>query len=239
MMLYNRLIILIIFFTLLMSSNIVSESILIEELKYTVTMKNIVAGESNISIYQTSLGNKPVYKIISETRTNKLVDLIYKIRDKVIMLVNRNNYSLLHVTKKINQGAYIKRYSSIIDYEELKIFYKGTEIPIDGDVYDPLGIILNLRSQKFKENNSFSFMSYNKKKLQNIHIIVKGKEVVKVPKGEYNCWIVEPTLESYDSSEETMKIWISADSLALPVKIEKHGKYGTMLLSLYDYHKYE
>lgn len=229
----------IIFFALSFSSELSSNITLKENLQYRVTMQNIYAGESNIAIHYTSLGNEPVYKIISETRSNRFVDFIYKIRDKVIMIVNPENYSLLHVTKKINQGDYIKRYSSIIDYKESKIFYKGDEIPIEGNVYDPLGIILNLRLQKLTLNNSFSFVSYNKKKLQNVIITVKGKETIQVPNGEYICWILEPEFEYLDDEDETMKIWISDDAESIPIKIEKYGKYGTMVLSLSEYSIYE
>ena len=114
----------IIFFALSFSSELSSNITLKENLQYRVTMQNIYAGESNIAIHYTSLGNEPVYKIISETRSNRFVDFIYKIRDKVIMIVNPENYSLLHVTKKINQG---------------QLFFKGKKLPFCGGWFVYLG----------------------------------------------------------------------------------------------------
>ena len=39
--------------------------------------------------------------------------------------------------------------------------------------------------------------------------------------------------------DETMKIWISDNTESIPVKIEYYGQYGTMILALSKYTKYE
>ena len=45
------------------------------------------------------------YHLISVIKTNKFLDKIYKIRDRVDVLLNNDDYSIVKVLKKLNQNG--------------------------------------------------------------------------------------------------------------------------------------
>ena len=208
-----------------------------EQFTFDVIMRGMDAGESIITIYQTRLENKEVYKLVSTTRTRPFLDFIYKIRDKIIIHVNKEDFSLLNVTKEIRQGHKKQNYSSIVDYIENKIFYKDFEIPISTRVHDPLTIIFYLRTQNLNQDSLFSIISYNKKKVKPLNIEIIGSEVLKTNFGDINCIIFEPDENSKKDNDEIMKIWISDTDERLPIKIEKINKNGKLILFLSSYVK--
>jgi len=230
-----KYILIILLYTFLGANNL--ENSFIEKFIFNVSMRGMDAGESIITIYETTLEDNDVYKLVSETRTNKFFDLIYKIRDKIIMHVSKNDFSLYNVSKKIHQGSRKKNYSAIVDYIENKILFKDIEIPISGKVYDPLAIIFYLRLQNTNDQQIFNLTSYNKKKIKNLTLELIGNETLETTFGAINCLIFEPNKESQKDNSNIMKIWISNDEDKLPIKIEQISKNGKLILLLSSYVK--
>jgi len=230
-----RIIFLVLMMQLMLST--AYSSILLEKYIYTAKIKNLNVGQSTLKIFEKTINDKIVHQIYTETKTKKIMDAFYKIRDNIILTVDPQDYSLLKSVKKIRQGRYRDNFISEVDYDSLKIYYNDSEISITDKVFDPLSIVFNLQKQNFTDKKLFTYLSYNKNEIKNLDIELVGLELIKAPYGNYECYILEPNSKSQNSNN--LKIWFSNDEHQLPIKIEKISKHGTLTLLLSKYQSYE
>ena len=222
----------------------VYSSILLEKYIYTVKIKNLNVGQSTLKIFEKTINDKTVHQIYAETKTKKIMDVLYKIRDNIILTVDPYDYSLLKSVKEIRQGRHRDNFISEINYDSLKIYHNNSEISIPSKfisaankIFDPLSIEFNLQKQNFNDRKLFTYLSYNKDEIKNLDIELVGLELVKAPYGNFECYILEPNSESKNNNN--LKIWFSNDEYQLPIKIEKISKHGTLTLLLSKYQSYE
>ena len=228
-----RIIFLVLVMQIMMST--VYSSILLEKYIYTAKIKNLNVGQSTLKIFEKTINDKTVHQIYAETKTKKIMDAFYKIRDNIILTVDPYDYSLLKSVKKIRQGRHRDNFVSEVNYDSLKIYYNNSEISIASKVFDPLSIVFNLQKQNFNDKKLFTYLSYNKDEIKNLDIELVGLELIKAPYGNFECYILEPNSES----KNNLKIWFSNDEYQLPIKIEKISKHGTLTLLLSKYQSYE
>jgi len=228
-----RIIFLVLVMQIMLST--VYSSILLEKYIYTAKIKNLNVGQSTLKIFEKTINDKTVHQIYAETKTKKIMDAFYKIRDNIILTVDPYDYSLLKSVKKIRQGRHRDNFVSEVNYDSLKIYYNNSEISIASKVFDPLSIVFNLQKQNFNDRKLFTYLSYNKDEIKNLDIELVGLELIKAPYGNFECYILEPNSES----KNNLKIWFSNDEYQLPIKIEKISKHGTLTLLLSKYQSYE
>ena len=205
-----------------------------ETLIYNLNFRGFNAGESILSIKLDTIKEESNYHLISIIKTNKFLDKIYKIRDRIDVLLNDEDYSIIRVLKKLNQGGKKTNFKSVIDYETLTASSDNKITTLPGKVLDPLGAIYYLRSHDIKIGDKFEFTTYDNDKLRDIIISAKNIEMISTPIGEFECIVLMP--ESKDGkllkNKGSMKLWLSNDSNKIPVKIENRTNVGKMIMEL-------
>ena len=208
---------------------------------YKTKFRSIRAGKTSISIIPS---NEKTSIIKIKSHSNKLIDLIHKLRNKTSMLINNHNYSLITINKNIQQGNYFDYSNSTVDYNTSKIYYQKTNtdepilIPFKNYVYDPFALIFYLRKLNLKIGDVLTFQTYSNKKIKTVNLHVESKEIIKTPLKKTRCFVIIPKsnngkeLLKYKGS---MKIWISDDEYKLPLKIQEKMKYGVLELLLENY----
>ena len=87
-----------------------------ETLIYDLNFRGFNAGESILSIKSDTTDSN--YHLTSIVKTNNFLDKIYKIRDRIDVLLNNQDYSIIKVLKKLNQGGKKTNFKSIVNYNE-------------------------------------------------------------------------------------------------------------------------
>ena len=223
-----------------------------EAFHYKTKFRKIRAGKTKIVLLDKQ--NDPLKKIITiESFSSRLIDLIYKLRHFSTIIVDNDNYSLLATTKKIQQGKYIDSYNATIDNNESIIYYQNTKdiinninpdkiisIPFEGLIYDPFGIVFYLRELDLGLNQEYTFKMYSKTTLRDFSVKIIDIQTIKTPYNQKECYVIVPKSldgKSVLKNNGEMKIWITIDSLRIPMKIQQKMKHGTMELILEDYVK--
>jgi len=233
----------IIFFGVLFTQNT-------QKFIYKTKFKSLKVGTTEITIKKHESNNQQTI-IMIESFSNKLIDLIYKLRHHATLVVNDDDYSLLATTQKIQQGSYIDSYNATINYDEKNIYYKNflldsmeedriTEyiIPIDGKVYDPFAIVYYLQNLKLNTNQQHIFNYYSRQNIKSLKLEVLNTETMSTPYITSTCYLVVP--HSSDGqyllkNKGEMKIWYTADSKQIPIKIQQKMRHGIMELVLINY----
>tara|TARA_B100000959_G_C14965527_1_gene617556 strand:+ start:1403 stop:2125 length:723 start_codon:yes stop_codon:yes gene_type:complete len=206
-----------------------------KKLNYQLEFKNIPAGHGYILLKRDSLDNKLVVKLKSEIKTNRLIDYLYKIRNKITIYMDENDLSLIKVINKINEGNYKKNHQALVDIKNMKLINNGDEKTINQKIYSPLSIIFSIREKLFNNEENFYYKTYSNGKQRDINISLIGKERIKTSFGEFNTIIFNPISNDKQSifkNSGDMKIWYTDDDKKLPIKIEIKIKYGSIMLLL-------
>ena len=205
-----------------------------EVLHYSAGFRIFPAGNATLSIQSDSLENEMVYLLTSTVRTNSFLSNFYKIRDIIKSWLSTDNLSLKKTVQIIREGRYHRDHQAIILGDSLIISEQDTT-KLTGRVYDPIAFVYFLRTQKLSQGDRYHFFSYGQPKMKEVIVYVKEKETIIVPAGIFECYKIEPV-----SGDETpllknsgeMRVWISDDSLHLPIKIEQSTNIGAMVMKL-------
>ena len=225
----------IIFISLLFTySWSLSPNFIDEVLHYSAGFRFFPAGHATLSIESDSLEDKMVYLLTSTVRTNSFLSKFYEVRDVIKSWLSTENLSLKKTVQTIREGNYHKDHEAIIQGDSLAISKKNT-IKLPGEVYDPVAYVYFLRMQKLLQGNQYRFFSYVETEMKEVIVDVTGKETIKVPAGRFNCFKIEPVSgdgKPLLKNNGVMRVWLSDDSLHLPIKIEQNTNIGTMVMKL-------
>ena len=168
----------------------------------------------------------------------------------MVINYNSNDYSLLALTQKVQQGDYIDSYNATINYLDNIIYYNNFQdltnttkeesliIPIEGKIYEPFAIVYYLQNLTLQTNQKHIFNYYAKTNIKSLQLEVFSTENIKTPYITSPCYLVVPnsnTEELLLKNKGEMKIWYTADALQLPIKIQQKMRHGIMELLLIDY----
>jgi len=217
---------------------------------YNTKFKSFQVGTTEITIKQDASDHQQTI-IMIESFSNKFIDLIYKLRHHSTLIVNNDDYSLLATTQKVQQGSYIDSYNATINYDEKTMYYKNLIldnmeendiiediIPIDGKIYDPFSIVYYLQNLSLNTNQQHIFTYYSRKKIKSLKLEVLNTEKIITPYITSTCYLVVPqsSNEKYLlKNKGEMKIWYTADSKQIPIKIQQKMRHGIMELVLIKY----
>ena len=231
MQLCIKIISILLLFNLLLSENLINK-----KLNYKIKFRGIDAGSAYLKIEADTLLNENILRLNSKLKTNKFLDLFYKIRDEITVYMNSEDFSLLKVTNKIHEGLYKKNHTAIFDINSNNIVTAKKKIKID-KAYSPLSIIYSLRNELLNINDIYKYHIYNLGKIKKIDMKVVDQEMIKTSFGKFNAIVVSP-VSNNDSSiirnNGDMKIWFTNDENRYPIKIELKINYGRLVLLLND-----
>ena len=205
-----------------------------EELKYSAGFRFFPAGEAILTFSADSLNGESVYKLTTSVKTNSFLDAFYEVRDEIQSWLNPENLSLKKTIQRIREGHFHRDHQSIIQRDSIAV--SGNKLRnIPGRVYDPVSFVYYLRNQDLSLGYSYKFFSYDRKIIREVIVNITAKETVRVSAGTFNCLKIEPVSgdgKPLLKNNGQMRVWLSDDSLRLPVKIEQKTNIGTMVMKL-------
>ena len=164
--------------------------------------------------------------------------ILYKLRENISIIADKNYYSILSIDKSTQQGKYKKKYKASFDYESFIGQINSKEFTIVNSIYDPISIIYNLRDRILDKDKIFTYDIISKNRIKTIEMHVVGNEKIIINNIEYDCSILE-AINTVDKENikrtDALKLWISSDVYALPIIIEKKAKSGTIKMEIESY----
>ena len=208
-----------------------------EVLYYSAGFRIFPAGNAVLSITPDSLDMEAVYLLTTSVTTNAFLDAFYEVRDEIKSWLNPEFLSLKKTIQTIREGSYHWDHEAVIQGDSLAVWSTNSK-KLPGKVYDPVAFVYYLRTQDLQLGDSYSFHSYNRKKIRKVIVDITAKETIRVSAGTFNCLKVEPISPDGKpllKNNGEMRVWLSDDILKLPVKIEMKTNVGTMVMKLKDY----
>ncbi|WP_299979544.1 DUF3108 domain-containing protein [Desulfobacula sp.] len=213
-----------------------------EEIKYTVSWEMIKAGEANFKVLPfTTIDGEKAYHFLLDVKSNRHIDLLYKIRDRLEGFTDLAfTRSLLH--KKKQSGKDKREVIVHFDWEKKTAAYsnfgeKRDPIKIPLKTFGPVSAFYKMRTLDFKADQNLSFPVTDGKKyfMQKARVIKKEK--ITVPSGTFDTYLLVPQINHFSgvfkkSENPTVKLWVTADDRKIPVRIKVKVFIGSVIFDL-------
>jgi hypothetical protein len=210
-----------------------------EKLTFQVRWAFIPAGEAVLEVYPIeTMNGRRVYHFVLSARTYPVVDLVYKVRDRIDAYTDEKlTHSILY--KESKEGKRKKKVVVRFNWEKgeaqrSNFGEKRAPIPVKPGTFDPLSVYYALRLHDLKENMEIEKPLTDGKKWILGRARVVKREKVTVLSGTYDTYLVEPNLEHIGgvfkkSKDAKLQIWVTADSRRIPVKIKSKVAVGSFV----------
>lgn len=208
-----------------------------ESLDYKVFWSFIHVANATVDILPAKrVEGRPAYHIRMKTQTNGWADAFYQVRDRIDSYMTPDLRKTLFYSK-IQKGTDKRNTRIIFDWQErlaLRTDYGDPwmeTIPLEDQVFDPLGITYAFRMLDFEEGERLVLYSTDGKRLVPVDIEVKGVETVRTPLGKFECYKVEPDTKALSgvfkkAPNAKIYIWVSRDPPYVPVRLKSELHIG-------------
>ena len=206
------------------------------------------AGDIVISAHQDKLDGKDVFRIATDTSSHGFVRGVYAFDNQAAVVVDQATGRLLSVKER---GADPKRTTdteAIFDYAKRVVHYTDRVrkersgdfgIP-DGDPLDLISALVQTRAWGLKPGEKRDMLVNFGSDFFPLVITADHYETVRTPLGSFKTLVLIPRMEKNPQGlfkrGGEIKVWISQDAQALPVKMQLKLNFGsaTLLLNKYD-----
>ncbi len=216
-----------------------------EKLVYDTSFGIIPAGTFTLTLTDGGeISDHSCYLIRSNSRTNGVFDLVYKIRDETESYWDKEKFVVRKFIKRISEGSW-KQFRIHYYFPEDTTYYyvtykkdgrkqeQSTSLPNPQDTYT---IIYWVRLQQFAVSDTLNLNISLDGDNHPVELLVEKKETLSTIFGEKECFKITPNIpeESQKKSFIVMDIWVTDDEYKIPVKLTIEIKYGTFTFKLKD-----
>ena len=209
-----------------------------ESLKFSIQYGPIKAGTAVLSIEGVEqVGDRECLRLVSTAQSHALFSPFYKVRDKIVSLVDVQHLLTRRTRKALSEKDYRLEQTIEWDQEQGKLTYHdGTVLDVVPGERDVLGAFYYVRTLPLEVGASIPVPAHDNKKSYSLIIQVVGEETIDTPLGRFECLVLEPKLQSEGLFRRSgsLKVWITRDQERLPVMMQSSVKVGAITAILIE-----
>lgn len=214
-----------------------------EHLRFVIRYGVIHAGFATLNVDEGPVvKGRPTWKISSKAWSNKVMDVLYPVRDRNESWMDQKGLYSHHFEQDLREGSYAaKRW---IDYnygtkqfvrvEERKGKQSRKDGPIPGPVQDVFSSLYYARALPLEVGKTYEFVTNSDNKNWTLVLNVIKRETVNVKAGKFSCLRVEPVMQSEGifKNKGQLLVWLTDDDKRTPVLIRTHISIGAVTAEL-------
>ncbi|MFL2510994.1 MAG: DUF3108 domain-containing protein [Candidatus Neomarinimicrobiota bacterium] len=161
------------------------------EYKAYIDLLKIRIGEASLSIKKPdNIKGTNVYHLNFTVKTSKFGDSIYKIRNKIDVWINQENFNVVKQNKSIRELRK-KKISTTFINGELAVT-NGNEYIVNENIFDPYSLILILSEFDIPVDSSKKFNIVDAGKTRELEVKNLGLKTIKTPYGKFSGYTLSP-----------------------------------------------
>ncbi|MBN1349924.1 DUF3108 domain-containing protein [candidate division KSB1 bacterium] len=220
-----------------------------EKLQFSLKYEFIKAGTAQFEVKDATAPNgRPCFRIISTAKSTRAFDWIYKVRDHIESLEDKQCMFSWQYKKQLREGGYKYDLEVKYDHRDQKAFVKAVRyhsdmsirkkeaytVDVPQKVRDVFGTLYFLRTQKMEVGKPIYVSNHDNRKVYNLKIIIEGKEEIEVGAGKFRCIRVQPILEGEAIFKQKGELWVwfTDDDRKIPVRLKSKAVIGAFLADL-------
>jgi hypothetical protein len=220
-----------------------------ESYSFVVSWGIVSGGYSSLRIPNIeNIEGRPTYHIISEAHSGGVLNTFYHVEDLNEAWLDCQSLLTLRYEKHIHEGKYrieetgtldqIHHHYAIHAYRLDKNTYEHKEGELVPNSMDVLGSLYYVRTLPLAVGQSYSIDVFSGGKTWPLTIQIKKREMVKVPAGKFDCFLVEPFLREpgiFVTKGKKLEVWMTADEHHMPVRMRSVVLIGHVSAELVTY----
>ena len=216
-----------------------------EEISYNIRWEQVKAGTCSVRVLPfTRVNNTPAFHFKMAAKSNKFVDMVYKIRDAMEGFVS-DDFSGSLLYKRNSTGKRKKEILVEFFREKKEVVYsnfggKRDPVEIPDHTFDPVGSFFRMRTLDFAVGTSLTFPVTDGKKCFFQKVEVVKREKITLSSGTFDTFVLVPSVTNFSgvfekSRNPTVRIWVSADEKKIPIRIKIKVVVGSIIFDLASY----
>jgi hypothetical protein len=179
--------------------------------------------------------------ITGKGATNSFFSSLYKVRDCYRTIIDANGVYPIFFDQHIREGKFKTERWDLYDqvdnrvytHREKPLFYRNK--PFGQSL---LSCIYYVRTLNFGVGDTLKINCFVDTMCHNVVMKCMERKIIKVPAGVFDCLLVKPYLVGKDrvfSKKDEIGVWLTNDSVKMPVLIESKITWGTLYARLIWY----
>jgi hypothetical protein len=212
-----------------------------EKLTFAVRWKFITVGYATMEIDNIEdISGRKAYHIVTNARSAPFFDTFYKVRDINESWMDVESLCSLKYASHIRENDQKKDETILLNH--IKRQYQVVESGQTGEiplwVQDVLSSLYYLRTKNLVVGEKYSIDAHTGDKSWPLNVTVIRREKIKVPAGEFDCFVVEPSIREgagIFQAKGKLLVWMTADDKKVPVLMRSSiavGAIEAQLLSM-------
>ncbi len=211
-----------------------------EELTYSLSYGWIKGGEGKVRLERNGKAEIGQLRAVAEARSTGLIGWLYPVEDRYCVVFRAPEGFPEKVTRTVKKGKYTSREDWIFLEENHRVRSSRT-----GDhryavkIYDVLTAFYQARERIASEGwrlkgEVLVLPLFYDDRFFDLRVRYAGDETIRTFRGREPCALYIPVTEGNDTftQEEQLHIWVTRDTLALPVRIIARLSFGSLRCEL-------
>jgi hypothetical protein len=208
-----------------------------ERLRYRGYWMGIPVGWAELSVsYEEDEEGRPILHFRSKAWSTGIFGRIYPVEDQVDSYFDLNNLRPLRYRIKQSEGNHKHDKRIDFDHSSGKATYSKDQEPprvfdVTPGIQDPLSSLYYLRMQKMEVGKPVEVKSFVRRQNAVIEVEVLRISVIETGFGILDTYLVSPSsqYEGIFKKSGRIKVWLSADELKIPIRIESRIAVGAIM----------
>lgn len=205
-----------------------------ETLEFSLSWLGISGGKATMTIGPAE-GQPGRYRIESLAESSPSFARIYKVRDWIESVVERDSFTTVHFRKVLQEKKRRKDVTTEFDYDRGFATRRDKQIPISKPLLDPLSTVYFARKLELVPGRRYRATLIADSKVVQPEIVVVKRERITTEAGSFKTVMVEPKLRGgslFREGDNRLFIWYTDDARKVPVKIRSELSFGSITASL-------
>jgi hypothetical protein len=207
---------------------------------YSIIGIYVNAGYANITTTVNKLGNRPVYHVVADGRSNSSYDWISKVNNRYESYIDTASMQPLRFIRNVQEGNHRKNENVTFNHKANTATTKDGVYKVPDciqDVVSAFAFARNIDFTKYKPGDRITFSMFLDNEVYNMYLRYLGKEEIKTRYGRFRTIKVKPLLikGSLFEGGEKMVAWVTDDLNRIPVRIESPLLVGSVKVDLMSY----
>lgn len=213
-----------------------------EKLTYRVTYGIVDAGEATIEVKSTTRKGegRELQHVVATGKTLGSFNSFYKVHDVYESYIDKKSMMPWYFVRNVDEGGFTINQNYTFKQNVKKVNNGEKDFDVAMGIQDMISSFYKARTLNMKgmtPGKVFSFKCFMDDEVYDLKIKYKGKEKIKIRKGEFQCYKFVPVVQTgrYFTSEEDVQFWVTADQNRIPVLVKAKIPVGTVKMHLVEW----
>ncbi len=214
-----------------------------EKLTFQLKWGIIPAGVAVLEVRpMAAIDGAPAYHFVLTARTYPLIDLFYKVRDRIDAYTDAHMVHSLAFRQSQKEGHTRRNIKVHYDWNENKATRiqdkkKKSPISILPGAFDPLSIFYYARTRPLKVGDHLQRPVSDGHKCVLGRARVEKRERLHIKGKTYDTLLIEPSIKEVGgvfkkSKDASIRVWVTADARHIPVRVKSKVAIGSFVAEL-------